>query len=510
MPFRLEHITLAERIELGGTTVLFAGQYGLMTGLAEQYGTSRQFLYDLRGRTRSALERALGPGQLGRPAVDRRLVVDRVAVERAILVLHQVAGAAVRPIQECLGEILGVERCLGSIEAVLQEAARRALALAPVPPRPLQALADEVFAAGRPVLEVVDHASGLIAVLAPAAGRDETTWGCAWLDLIGRGVRLASLGADGAAGLAAGARAAGLPTPRLDHWHTLRDLGRIARALEAAAYRHLTRADRAERAAAAEQYRAEHGRRPRRGRPLRAPSDTTGVAAAVAAADDAVKRADGVAVVLEQVRDALPPVEARTGQLRRAAPVAAELGAAAALLRESGGRAAEAAALLDQRTAGLVAYLEDLEQALAGPRAALGAEPLTFLAWAWQHRHALGLRAAADAWPQAPELAGQVWTALDNAVRGTGMAENLNSRLAVQRAARRGLPPATLALFAAYHNHHVFRRGKRAGHSPLELAGLPSPHWLDALGFGPASSPTPATALEFPTGPPDTVNTLVA
>jgi len=437
-------------------------------------------------------------------------VVDRAAGARALLVLHRVAGAAVRPIQECLAEILGVERSLGSIEAVLQEAARRALALAPAPPRPPQALADEVFAAGRPVLEVVDHASGLIALLAPAAGRDETTWGCAWLHLSERGVRLASLGADGAAGLAAGARAAGLPAPRLDHWHTLRDLGRIARALEAAAYRRLASADRAERAAAAERYRAEHGRRPRRGRPLGAPSDPTGVAAAVAAADDAVERADGVAALMELVRDLLRPVEARTGQLRRAAPLAAERGAAAALLRELGGRAVEAATLLEQRAAGLVAYLEDLERALAGPRAALGAAAFAFPAWAWQHRHALGLRDAADAWPQAPEPAGRVWAALDDAVRGTGMAENLNSRLSAQRAVRRGLPPAALALFAVYRNHHVFRRGKRAGHSPLELAGLPSPHWLDALGFGPAAPPPPAAALEFRTAPPHTVNTLVA
>jgi len=34
MPFRLEHITLAERIELGCTLLLFAGQYGLVSELS--------------------------------------------------------------------------------------------------------------------------------------------------------------------------------------------------------------------------------------------------------------------------------------------------------------------------------------------------------------------------------------------------------------------------------------------------------------------------------------------
>ena len=52
MSFRLEHITVVDRIELGCTCVLFAGQYGLVTNLAHQYGVSRPFLYALRDRTR--------------------------------------------------------------------------------------------------------------------------------------------------------------------------------------------------------------------------------------------------------------------------------------------------------------------------------------------------------------------------------------------------------------------------------------------------------------------------
>jgi hypothetical protein len=310
--------------------------------------------------------------------------------------------------------------------------------------------------------------------------------------------------------LRAGARAAGLPAPRLDHWHTLRDLGRIGHVLEAAAYRQLAAADRAARAAAAAQYQAEHGRRPGRGRPLRAPTDPGSVTAAAQLADEAVQRADGTALVLTLVRAALRPVDPGTGRVRRAAEVQTELHAAAGLLRELGGRATAAATLLAQRAAGLVAYLDDLDRALAEPRALLGDEVVTFPAWAWQHRQSIGLRAAADAWPYAPTLAERVWVALDGAVRGTGLAENLNSRLAFHRAVRRGLPTSTLALFAVYRNHHVFQRGKRAGHSPLELAGLPSPHWLDALGSGRCPPVQPPTVLQFPTRPPKTVKRKAA
>ena len=68
MPFRLEHITLAERVELGCLGLLGAGRYGLITALASQLGTSRQFLSTLRTRACQALERALAAGQPGRPA----------------------------------------------------------------------------------------------------------------------------------------------------------------------------------------------------------------------------------------------------------------------------------------------------------------------------------------------------------------------------------------------------------------------------------------------------------
>jgi hypothetical protein len=509
MAYRLEHITTAERVELGCASLLFAGQYGLMSGLARDYGTSRQFLYTLRARTRASLEPALAPGRSGRPAVDRRLVVDGVAVARAVLVLHQVAHASVRGIQECLAEILRVRRSPAAIQATLAEAAERARALRPAPAGPLRVLADEIFAGRRPALAAVDHASGLVVLLEAAERPDETAWGCAWLDLAARGVPVASVAADAAAGLAAGARAAGLGQPRLDHWHTLRDLGRVGTWLEGEAYRRLAAAERARRAATAARYAAEHGHRPRAGRPLRAPTDAASVAAAAQAADAAITRADGVATVLGWVRAALRPIEATTGQVRSAAAVVAELGAAASLLRELGGRASTAAGWLEPRAAGLVGYLDDLASALAEPRALLGEAVVTFLAWTWQHRRGLDLRDAAAAWPHAPILAQQVWAALDGAVRGTGMVENLNSLLACHRAVRRGLPPATLALFAAYRNHRCIPRGKRAGHSPLELAGLPSPHWLDPLGYSRTSARVPPPVPAFPTIS-QTVNTLAA
>jgi hypothetical protein len=507
MAFRLEHITMPDRVTLGCTCLVAAGAYGLITRLAQELGTSRQFLYTLRTRARTALEEALAPGTPGRPTIDARLVVDDQQIARTILVLSQVAHASVRAIQEGLRDILQVERSVGAIEAVLQEAASRAAALLPVPTRPVQAEADEVFAAGRPVLEVVDRASGAVLALVPAPSRDETAWGCTLLDLTARGVVVGCLTADGADGLRAGVSAAGLSAPWPDHWHTLRDLGRVAQWLEHEAYRRLEAADRSQRAATAEAYRQQHQHRPRRGRPLNAATDPASVQAAIQAADVAVRRADGAAILLAMVREDLRLLDATTGQVRRPTAVRADLLAAAALLSELGGRAVDAATLLARRADGLVAAVSALEAALAGPRAVVGAAGVAFLSWAWQHRTALGLREAAEAWPQEATVARWVWAALAQTGRTSSMAENLNSVLAFHRATHRGLPAPVLAVLAVYRNHRVFPRGARADHSPLDLLDQPSPHWLDALGYG--GGPANASPA-FPEHPAQTVNTLAA
>jgi len=98
MPDRLEHITAAERVEIASLLLATEGAYGVVSGLARELGTSHQFLYELRARARAAMERAVAPGQPGRPTVDGRLVIDRAAVERAAVVLSQVGPAAVRGI----------------------------------------------------------------------------------------------------------------------------------------------------------------------------------------------------------------------------------------------------------------------------------------------------------------------------------------------------------------------------------------------------------------------------
>ncbi len=53
MPYRFEHITADDRMEIGCVCLLGAGEYGLMTQLAQELGVSRQFLFKMRARTRA-------------------------------------------------------------------------------------------------------------------------------------------------------------------------------------------------------------------------------------------------------------------------------------------------------------------------------------------------------------------------------------------------------------------------------------------------------------------------
>ena len=75
---------------------------------------------------------------------------------------------------------------------------------------------------------------------------------------------------------------------------------------------------------------------------------------------------------------------------------------------------------------------------------------------------------------------------LDGTMRGSSLAETVNSLLRPYAQIMRGLGERFLPLFQLYRNAHVFARGKRAGRSPFQLAGIDTPegNWLDWLGLG--------------------------
>ncbi|MCI0425948.1 MAG: hypothetical protein L0Z47_08870, partial [Actinobacteria bacterium] len=56
--------------------------------------------------------------------------------------------------------------------------------------------------------------------------------------------------------------------------------------------------------------------------------------------------------------------------------------------------------------------------------------------------------------------------------RSSSLAEALHSWLRPYLSIHRGMPDWLLPLLQLFWNHHVFPRGKRAGQSPLQWAGV--------------------------------------
>jgi hypothetical protein len=127
----------------------------------------------------------------------------------------------------------------------------------------------------------------------------------------------------------------------------------------------------------------------------------------------------------------------------------------------------------------LLAHLEDLvaplawlEQTLSPWRANLSAADETIILWYDQHRASLTI-SVTEAFPPALQAAALAFVeALTLFHRASSLAESLHSWLRPHLQIHRGMPAWLGPLLQLFWNHHRFQRGKRAGNTPLELAGV--------------------------------------
>jgi hypothetical protein len=138
---------------------------------------------------------------------------------------------------------------------------------------------------------------------------------------------------------------------------------------------------------------------------------------------------------------------------------------------------------LQEKIPELLAPLEWLEQQLTPVLKELDADTQTFIIWAWQHRQALNLNIDPDLPENLRSVVRTVWETLGLFHRSSSLAESLHSWLRPYLQIHRGMPQWLLPLLQLFWNHHQFERGKRAGSSPLELAGVEdAPSLAEVLG----------------------------
>lgn len=487
--YRIPEFTLEQRFNAGLQMLAPNREWGVVSALARVHQVSRTRLYEIRDAVRDAIVAALRPRAAGRPAQETTLLVDKSCIDRTIAVLPLLKGS-VRDI--CLGLelILGVSRSVGYVSETLKVAGEQARAhnLGVTVPLPILGEADEIFQGRQPCLTLVDGRSFLLVNLTPAESRDKTTWGVTYLEVVERGIEFHDLACDGAKGLRAGVAEAELAIPlRPDLFHILRDAYRLTQRLGRAAYQALETADRARRADL-----EARGIIRRPGRPLKV---TVPLPQAELEADQAIDTYDNWCWLLGEIRQALEPITSDHRIVSRAA-TQATIATALELLKEIHHQDITAfASDLQAKLPELLAPLAWLEQQLTPVLKGIAADTQALIIWAWQQRRALDVDIATDFPAAWCAVAQTIWETLDLFHRSSSLAESLHSWLRPYLQIHRGMPQWLLPLLQLFWNHHQFARGKRAGHSPLELAGVTDAPTLTAVLeqlFGPTPAAQPS------------------
>jgi hypothetical protein len=393
------------------------------------------------------------------------------------------AGVSQRDVSFCLEELLDTTLSPSWVNAELAQVETTAgLVNAQWQPTVAETLSgDEIYSNGSPNLLVVGNDSLYIYALTRQPGCDGETWACVLLDTPG----YAQFASDGGTGLAAGAKTAEVEVHQLDWDHLLRPLWGQATRLHKQAYAALEMVE--ERAAKFDQTttskRLEHH--------LAAWERLS------AEAEQKASHYDDFFQIAQLVDAQFALIDLESGQLRD--PIAG-----AACLRDLGrqlqgwtGRIYEKLSNnLINWAEGLFRYQSVLHQAISALIEQWGAPAIRALCRIWQieadeKRHPLPLVErqrrqvlCGESLDEAASLLGpeQLWDAwdalsemLNRSWRGSMLAECVNSLLRPILDGRKHTDQGCLELFRFLHNVRPFRRGKRVGHSPAQLAGLDVP-----------------------------------
>jgi hypothetical protein len=186
--------------------------------------------------------------------------------------------------------------------------------------------------------------------------------------------------------------------------------------------------------------------------------------------------------LLSEIRQALEPITPAY-RLVSVTETKATVETAIELLKEMNhSRITAFADDLQDKMPELLAPLEWLEQKLTPLFEGLDADTQAFVLWGWQHRQALNLDIDTDFAQTLRATVSLIWDTLGLFHRSSSLAESLHSWLRPYLQIHRGMPKWLLPLLQLFWNHHQFERGKRAGSSPLELAGVPdAPSLVEVL-----------------------------
>ena len=499
-------ITLDDRMEIVSRFWRFGSEHGVVTQLAEEFRTSRRFVYDLAERVRDSLDWR----QAGRRAQDhtqeelsrlrqriRELEADceqlsgQLAVERErareqrfrLLLELGLCPVSEDKIAHCLESAFGSvgQVSSGWVNGQLKLAGAAALSImrkAELCESVKEAAIDELFRHRQPILCVIDPRTLLATVPEAAENRKGETWQA----VLKQYPNLEFVVSDQASGLRKGVNSCGQEIAhQYDVFHIKREIRRWLRSQEARCYEQMEKTEQARRLL--EDPRLGAGAR------IQASVEYSQKAAAL---DERLLAFDWTEVIVDYLDESLTAYDARRHRIRSKAEAEALIDEVVELLRETKAiNTKPLIAVIEGARPGLFVFLKVVEEKLGRIdvrwRHVRGCRRTAFnaIACAW-HYHSrahksekaqsayltalVGLQYWSKRIENFADVARQIYEALDQVVRASSAVECFNSLLRPYISVKKHLSQEFLALIALYHNTRPLKQ--RGNRTPLELAGV--------------------------------------
>lgn len=456
-----------------------------ITKLAEEANTSRKFIYSQKHKAAEALDEAFLEEKSSEEKVLFYLPVTKDWLKQLVIALILVCHSSYQGVVEIFRDLLNTGISKGGIHNILRDVLEKVKEINSQQDlsRIKAGAHDEIFQGRTPVLVGCDVESTYTYLLKRGESRDTTTWGVHLLELSDQGISLDYTIADGGKGLRSGQREAWPDVPcRGDVFHALYDIGKTVRFLG-------NRAESALEIALKLETKTAKAKKKNQGAKY---SRHLGHARKEAQAAEELK--NDISTLSTWLKNDIlsvtgPDLAARRNLLDF---VINELRSRES---QSPHRIKPVRCLLESQGEDLLRFVEELDKILENLAD-------THDVSLYLTRQVFELQANSTKscryWERTEELYGKIGRRfydlqeaiqdlIEETVRASSIAENLNSRLRNYFFLRKTLNDEYLELLQFFLNHRRFIRSsrpERVGKSPKELlTGESHDHWLVLLGY---------------------------
>jgi len=460
------------------------GVYGKMTQVANAYGISRTFLYQLLMAATLQLEVLF--------STQHQLQSPAASLEPLALLLRLEGNCSIASISAIFKRLGYQPNSVGHLSAYFQYYGQALPSTLTMTSKTVVFyLGDEIFALQAPILVTIEPQSTAILRIELATNRSASTWKAHFETLQAHRFHSIGMASDRGVGLVAGYREAHPDALWVgDQFHEFHDLFHLRAQWERKAYGAIAKEDEAARKFHQAKSEANLSKR------------LIQYEQAQQGCEQAMARYDQLDMLLQLLREALQLCTSQ-GKLRTKAGVYAELTLLFQLLKEFDDAA------LNKILQPLQSHLDDIvvpyhqaEMMYAQLLAQVPQQVLPALILAWHHHHlrhqSQGKQKRYHHFEQQQwldfadgllehdlePLQTLVFAQLDSIIRASSLVEMVNGLIRPYLHSCKGhITQAMLNLIMFYHNHHRYKSGKRKGKAPIELLtsqALQS-DWVDLL-----------------------------